>query len=166
MSKNKHSVEHIKTQLQIDEHMSMQERGWKVQAVGLYFIFALVLTAAVGLYGDGLISARKITNGHVTVEYQRQYRFQARMEIKVQLQNSTDGAMVSFPTAYLKKFEVASIVPQPNENKFQDDRVHYLFKGSDGMSITFYLIPQHVGNINGSIQVNNKEFDINHFIFP
>jgi hypothetical protein len=166
MTKNKGSVEHISTDLQIDEKIRMQENGWKVQAAGLIFILVLVLSAAIGLFGDGVISKKKLAENSIEIEYQKFYRFEARMELKIKSENATEGLMISFPNSYLEHFEIESILPEPSSNKFESDKVQYRFAGKDHIDVTFYLIPRKVGNIEGSLQVSENQFQINHFIFP
>lgn len=167
MSKND-SVERVKTSLEIDEHLPMQERGWKLQTIGLYFILAMVLTAAAGLYGDGPISKKRVSENFATVEYQRFNRFQSRMELKVELNSpgNSNDLTVTFPAKYLNHFQVDSIVPEPEKTIVNGDQLQYLFNGTGNLTITFYLIPQSVGAIDGSIQVSNNRLDLNHFIFP
>ena len=125
-------VERVKTNLEIEEHLSMQERGWKVQKVGLYFIFAMVLAAAVGLYGDGPLSKRKLSQNNATVEFERFYRFEAQMELKVEVNAFTnaDGLSVMFPAKYLDHFQVESILPEPEKTVVEGDQLVYLFSGS------------------------------------
>jgi hypothetical protein len=167
MPKN-NSVERVNTDLEIDEHLPMHERGWKAQLVGLYLIFALVLTAALGLYGDGLLSKKTIQEGNAIIEFQQFYRFEARMELKVELNSSdnTEGLIVSFPTAYLKNFQMDSMLPEPEKNIVKEGHVQYLFNGTGNINVTFFLIPKKVGKIDGSVQVNSNQFQLNHFIFP
>jgi hypothetical protein len=167
MPKN-NSVERVKTDLEIDEHLPMHEQGWKAQLIGLYLIFALVLTAAFGLYGDGLLSTKTLQQSDARVEFQQFYRFEARMELKLELNNSDNakGMIASFPTAYLENFQVESILPEPEKNIVKEGHVQYVFNGSGNIIVTFFLIPRKVGKIDGSIQVNNNLFQLNHFIFP
>ncbi len=164
----KESIERVKTDLEIEEHLSIQERGWQIQAVGLYFILAMVLTAAVGLYGDGLISKKRVSDKDTTVEYQRFYRFQSRMELKVELTQTSGGnnVMVTFPGKYLESFQVDSILPEPAKNVISGEQLQYYFNGTGNSTITFYLIPRSIGAIHGAIEVNNSRFELNHFIFP
>lgn len=164
----KESVERVKTDLEIEEHLPMHERGWKVQAVGMYLILALVLTAAAGLYGDGLVSKKRVSENFATVEYQRFYRFQARMELKIELKipGGANEAIVRFPGKYLESFQVDSVLPEPEKNVITGEQVEYHFNGTGNAAITFYLIPQRIGAVDGSIEVDKIRFDVNHFIFP
>ncbi|MBD0294127.1 MAG: hypothetical protein ICV84_02845, partial [Flavisolibacter sp.] len=56
MSQQKHTVEEVKTDLEIDEDLDLHEKGWKLQRFGWFFIFALVILAALGVFGDGIAS--------------------------------------------------------------------------------------------------------------
>ncbi len=67
--RDKIPVERVKTELEIEEHLSMQERGWRVQTIGMYFIFAMVVAAAAGLYGDGVISKKRVTKNATVIEH-------------------------------------------------------------------------------------------------
>ena len=64
--------------LQIDEDMEFQRRSWIVQRIG-WAIFALViLLAALGLFGDGILSDTKAgqEEGALWLEYPRFERFE------------------------------------------------------------------------------------------
>jgi hypothetical protein len=160
-------LERIKTDLQIEEYLDYQERGYGIQKAGLFFIGAMVLLAAIGMFGDGVISKMVMSEGDVKVESERFYRHEAKMEMKVQLLGS-DGIenTISFPNQYLTNFEVQSIVPEPKTNRVDGDKVHYSFEGAGNINVSFILIPHTVGKIKGSIDVNKHTFALNHFIFP
>jgi hypothetical protein len=166
MTKSKGSVEHVSTSLQLDERIKMQENGWKAQAAGLVFILGLVLAAAIGLFGNGLVSKKRLAKNAAEIEYQTFYRFEARMELKIKTRNATDGILISFPNSYLQHFEIESILPEPSSTKFHNDKLLYFFDGEDNINVTYYLIPRKVGSVEGSIQVGENQFPLNHFIFP
>jgi hypothetical protein len=167
MKKTHHSVERLKTALQIDEHLRAQEYGWKFQAVGLYLILALVFCGAIGLFGDGIASKSKLEENPITIESERFYRFEARMPLQISVENNDKaGITVTFPVSYLKNFEIGSILPAPTGNKFGNHHIQYSFEGTGPAHLTFFLIPRKVGPVEGSIEVNGIHFPLNHFIFP
>ena len=165
MKKDNFGIEKVRVDLDIDEHLSMQENGWKFQAVGMYLILVFVLSAAFGLYGDGVTSKRNLTKPEAAIEYDRFYRLQAKMHLKINATNK-QNLTVSFPANYLNHFEVASILPEPGATHFEDGHIQYVFNGRGAREITFYLIPQEVGHVEGSIKINEDLFTIQHFIFP
>jgi len=165
MSKKKLTVEVIEADLDIKEHLKMQESGWNFQRVGLYCILIFVLTAAVGLYGNGVSSKKTMTQGNTRIEFQQFFRQEAKMQLKIST-DSHEKAIISFPTHYLNHFEIDAIVPEPSDSYFENGEIRYAFNGDDAMMITFYLVPQKVGKIRGSLRVNEDSFKIYHLIFP
>jgi hypothetical protein len=167
MAKRSNIVERVDTDLEIDEHLPMQERGWKVQAIGLYLIFALVLTAAAGLYGDGVLSKVTLQQNETTVTFDRFYRFEAQMAVSVSSDHKAgDDLVISLPVRYLKEFKIESILPEPDENVFNSSHIEFRFRGTGPTNVTFYLVPRKVGSIDGAIQVNGNQFALHHFIYP
>ena len=163
----KDELEPITTNLEIDEHIKSHKVGYSVQRVGLIFIIALALAAALGLFGDGVLSKVIHSGSNARLEYDRFYRFEGRMELKVELMNTdANESVISFPNEYLKNFKIESITPEPNSNRIEENRVHYAFPGYGDMQITFYLVPQEIGSVSGSIQANKETFPVHHFIFP
>jgi len=159
-------LEKVKTDLQINEHLDAHRTGFVVQRIGLVFIIAFVVVAAIGLFGDGLVSKKTETKGNVVFHHERFYRYEARMEVKIEMVGTSRGGVVSFPNRYLNNFKVEAITPSPNTTKIDNDNVIYFFDGSGNMQLTFYLVPQAFGTINGSVEVNGHPFAVNHFIYP
>jgi hypothetical protein len=127
----------------------------------------LVSCGAIGLFGDGIASKNTLEENRIRIESERFYRFEARMALQVYVEtNDKAGTTVTFPVRYLKNFEIASILPAPRGNKFEDDHVQYSFEGNGPAHLTFFLVPRKVGPVEGSIKVNETQFSLNHFIFP
>jgi hypothetical protein len=166
MSTDKQHLENVKTDLELDEHLPMHEKGFKVQIFGLLSMLLLVLLAAIGLFGDGALSRRTDFMDNVKVEYQRFYRHEARMEFEINVTDVHKQIIVSFPSSYLKEFEIESILPAPESNNIEDDKIRYVFPGNGDMNLIFFLVPREVGNIEGVVEVGTHAFSINHFIYP
>lgn len=165
--RNKDSIERVATDLEIDEQLDLHTTGWKAQRIGLAFMFLLVLLAAIGLFGDGLLSKSKFSEHNIAIESQRFFRYEARMPLKIKVENNAASeTTVSFPNYYLDELEIESIIPEPYANNFLNDQVQYVFKGGGNINITFYLVPQNFGKLEGSVTVNDQPFLLNHFIFP
>ena len=165
MKSDTSNVEKVKPDLDIDEHIKAQERGWLFQSIGMYCVLAFVLSAAFGLFGSGIASKRRVAKDDVSVEYERFFRFEASMQVNVKATGSGD-LTISFPASYLNNFDVSSIVPQPAQSIFSESRVQYVFKGKDEFDVTFYVEPQHVGTVESSIIINGTVLELKHFIFP
>jgi hypothetical protein len=159
-------IERTTSDLAIEEHLHLHERGWIVQKAGLTLLIGLVLCCGLGLFGDGLASKRKLRVNEVEIEFQRFYRFEAPMDVKVEMNSNKVGNIISFPSGYLKNFKIESIAPEPSDNKFNGEHVEYYFDGNGRILVTFHLIPKTIGNIAATINVNQKPVTISHFIYP
>lgn len=164
----KKSVEDVvNPDIEIEEHLSLQKKGWIAQRMGLCIMLAFVLLALLGLFGDGVLSKETTTVENVTLEYERFYRHEASMELKVAVAESkAEEVDIAFPTDYLKNFEIRSILPEPKSNRIEQSKVHYLFDARGKVNIVYYLTPRQSGAITGAIEVNDAIFSVNHFIYP
>jgi hypothetical protein len=162
----KSDFENITPQLEINEHAESHKQGFKIQRIGMFAIIAFVLLAALGLFGDGVLSKRSASSKSAMIEYQRFYRFEARMEIKIELLAFGNSNVVSFPKEYLKEFQIESITPSAESTNFKGSRSEFVFNGPGNGIITFYLVPRKVGNVEGEILVNGESFTLSHFIYP
>src|SRR5688572_25582044 len=120
-------VERVTSTLELDERIDLQVKAWQAQRVGWVFIFLIVLTAALGFYGEGWISKKEMKSGPVSIEYERFFRHEARMELRLSLSETAGSTIVSLPMQYLKKVRIESIIPEPKENFIQNGRVQYVF---------------------------------------
>jgi hypothetical protein len=167
MAGQKHMVEVIKPQLEIDESLDLQERGWVIQRIGWILLYAFVVIAALGFFGEGVLSKKSVEASAASIQYEKFFRYEGRMEMKVDVSSSTGNqTIVAFPNSYLKHFQIESILPEPKENRVQGDKVNYIFEGTAPMNIVFYLVPKQRGRISGVVTVNNDSFNLSHFIYP
>ena len=160
------NFESIKPNLEINEYPDSHKRGYRIQRFGIAVILMIVVLAALGLFGNGLLSSRKIETGAAKVEYERFYRFEAQMEVKIELLEFENSNVISFPKAYLKEFQIESITPSTESTNFKGDRSEFVFDGPGNGIITFYLTPRTVGKISGELLVNGERFELSHFIYP
>lgn len=160
------NVEPSSHQLQIDEQLDMHQKGWLVQRIGWILIFTLVAAAAFGVFGDGLASKISESGANTSISYDRFYRQEARMELKVSISNPAVNPVISFPGDYITRFKLESVVPEPVQNTVSGGMVHYTFNGTGPMNIIFRLIPEKVGTIEGRAVMNGEAFQLSHLIYP
>ena len=159
-------VESLQTDLELDEDIKLHKKGWAVQRVGWILMFAFVILAALGFFGDGVLSKTHQLEGNTHVEYDHFFRHEARMQMTIDMISSDTNVQVSFPNEYLNNFRIESIQPEPAESSVANGLVHYAFSGSGKMNIVFYLVPQNMGTIKGSVTVDDNSFPVSHFIYP
>ena len=161
--------------LQINDDMEFQRRSWIVQRVG-WLVFALViLLAALGLFGDGLLSNAQAgqKEGELWLEYQRFERFQHEFRIKVYANENTAAngeIMIQLDRHYLENVEVISVAPAPDSEIKDTDWITYVFKTNGGGSpftAYFYVAPQKAGPLSGTFRLQNGDpVGFSQFIYP
>ncbi|MGK9119500.1 hypothetical protein [Olivibacter jilunii] len=166
MSAN-NAIERVNHSLTLEEDLPLHIKGWKTQKVGGLLILILMLLTALGLFGEGPLSARKIVNGDITMAYERYLRYQKEMDVSLRLSNQAN-VQVAIPIEYLDCFRIEKIVPEANEHIISDGKVVYTFNvDKTGETILhFYLHAQKPGSAKGTWEVNHHNFQINQFIYP
>jgi hypothetical protein len=162
----KNKVERVKHTIELDDKIDFHVKGWKIQRVGWVIIFTLMLAAALGVFGEGIVSKRKVDLGNAQVRYDRFFRYEAEMMLQFMISKGADSSLISFSQDYLKSFRIEQIVPEPKENYIQSGKVYYVFSGSAPMNIAFYVVPEKAGSLQGEVGVNDASFDLSQFIYP
>jgi hypothetical protein len=152
--------------VELAEHIDLHKQGWKAQTFGFLLIYSFIAAAALGLFGDGLLSNRTVSFSKATLKYDYFQRFENRMKLTIITATETPGSQIAFSTSYLSKFKIDAIVPEPAESTFKQHKLVYTFKGNGTHHIVFYLVPQQQGRVEGTITINNEEHGIKHLIFP
>src|SRR5688500_2844401 len=69
-------IEQVHHTIEMDESMGLHKTGWAVQRVGWIVLFVIVVLAALGLFGSGVLSQRtKEVSGNM-IEYERYGRYE------------------------------------------------------------------------------------------
>jgi hypothetical protein len=156
----------IKTSLQMEDEIALHEKGWIVQRVGWVILILLLVAAALGVFGDGVLSNRQESAGNVSISYQGFGRFESQTEIKINAESVQHGMILRVPQNYLRVMEIEKVVPEPTSQKIQDDHVVLTLDAQQLAEVTVYLKPKTTGNVSASIHVNEARFNISHFIYP
>jgi hypothetical protein len=161
--------------LQINEDMEFQRRSWIIQRIGWAVSALVILLAALGLFGDGVLSDTQAgqKEGALWLEYPRFERFEDEFRIKVYANEgeAKEGELrIQVDRNYLEDIEVNSISPVP-DNEIQDENwITYVFKtngGSSPFAAYFYVIPRKAGPLSGTFQLQNGDpVRFSQFIFP
>jgi hypothetical protein len=162
------SLERVKTELEIEEHLDAHRQGFAVQKIGLLLLLAIVTAGALGVFGDGWLSTKSVSLPFGLVEFQKFHRHEANMMLTVSfLKSDNNQVTVSFPSSYLKSFEIKTITPDASQVDLRGDRVDYTFAGdATNAIINFSIVPHKIGNVKGQIEVNKSPVELTHFIYP
>ncbi|HEV7330568.1 MAG TPA: hypothetical protein VGN63_05960 [Flavisolibacter sp.] len=159
-------VELVEHQLELNERIDLHKKGWVIQRVGWVFMLLVILAAALGTFGNGILSKATIEKGNAKVEYQRFYRYEAEMPMQIFVRNVHGPATISLPESYVKQFKILRIIPEPQEYFIQSGYVSYIFNASSDFLASFYIRPENPGIIEGVIHVNNTPVSLQHLIYP
>ena len=149
----------------VKDEIALHRKGWIVQRIGWVLMFAFLIAATLGLFGEGPLSQMKLQAGNISVEYERFCRYEHGMEIRLQ-SGAENISMVSIPEKYLKSVRISDIVPEPEKQVAIAGHIQYLFAGSQNNIVTFYLSPVQRKSVEGIFQVNNHPFTIKQTIYP
>ncbi len=155
--------------LQLDDRPDLHQRGWWIQRI-IWVLLALFIAAgAVGIFGSGLLSKQTLgeKNANLWLEYDRFARKEAPMELEFHITaQGQDTIVLQLPAGYLRHFQVESISPAPGVTLTHNGHVAYKFPAKGPITVLFNLKPSKMGSVQGSIMVNNRPFELNHFIYP
>lgn len=162
---DKQQVEVIKHPIPVEEALELHKKGWVIQRVGWVLIFLFVLSALLGVFGEGPLSSKAISVGDIKASYDRFGRFEHETALKFE-STGVDISSISIPQEYLNDFKISKIVPEPDDPVASGGYIHYTFRGQGNRQITFYLAPIAFGNSKGIIKVNNHIISLTQTIYP
>jgi hypothetical protein len=162
----KHSIEQVHHTIEMDESMGLHKTGWAIQRVGWTVLFTLVVMAALGLFGSGVLSRRtKEASGNM-VEYERYGRFENSTYMHLKALAENGKAILIIPQQYLKHFELEAIVPEPDKQHAVEGHQVFTFLAEAPVHIMVRGIPKKTGPLETTVRINNTNFDLSQYIFP
>ena len=158
--------------LEIEQHLDLQERLWRFQRIGWGIMALLVLAALSGLTGSGPLSrAWAGSPGDLLrVRYDRFLRAESLSALEVHLGPSGRETRIWFSRDYLEAVPFERAVPEPERVEMGPDRVTYVFRqaaaGGTGR-ITFYGPVTTVGRVEGRVGLpGGPEVRFGQFVYP
>ncbi|WP_353130135.1 hypothetical protein [Parapedobacter pyrenivorans] len=160
-------VEKIKHSLELDEKLSHQVKGWNAQKIGGMVIVLIIVLTALGLFGNGLLSSKKVVQHGANLQYERFLRYEKEADIRWWVSGGRETTF-RIPVQYLDYFKIENVVPEGYETHISGGYLTYTFSTDQPAAtiVHFYLMPQKIGNITGAWKVNDRDFRITHFIYP
>jgi len=161
------NVERIKHSLELEEKLDHQLKGWRVQKMCRVGIGIIILLTALGLFGNGLLSSKKIKKNGISLQYEKFLRYEKEMDISWTVTGQEEIQFL-IPMQYLDRFKIEKVVPEGYETALTDGYVSYTFKVTKAGEtfVHFFLNPKKTGNIAGEWLINKQDFQLKHFIYP
>jgi hypothetical protein len=164
-----------RAELEIEEHIEFQRTGWKVDRVGWAVMFAVILAALGGLFGNGFLGATTIatTDGSLQLTYDRFGRYGADSTLTARL---SEGALregewrLAIARGYLEGMAIDNIEPEPDTVEGENGALVYTFTASETSDIvvTFDMTGDSVGSVHGTARLAGslQSVSFNQFFFP
>ncbi len=151
---------------------SFQRREIIFERIGWVFMAILLAAAALGLFGNGVLSGRVLQNEQFRLEYERFLHFGDLTNLKIEIppHRSEAGIVaVAFSNAYLHQFRIERIVPEPESAAHGGDTLFWFTATNTGEPVTIQirLEAQKIGSLEGKISVNGDEsYTFQQFVYP
>lgn len=161
--------------LEIDQDLAYQERDWKAERVGWVVLLAVVLVAALGLFGHGPVSwtSRSSDDGSLEVSFERFGRRGGTQELVVRADASSAAGGVwqlEISTDYIHGVTVDTLSPEPDSVESAPGSVRYTFVQADPrapLEAVFSMTPDALWGHDGEISlVGGGTVRVSNFFFP
>jgi hypothetical protein len=132
----------------LGENLPFQRREWRVQRFAWWLLGAFVLAAALGLFGNGVLShaEARSADGSLAIGYERFLRSGTAMRLVVQV--TASGAVeLHVNRTYFENLKIDRITPEPETVAVGTDDVRLTFAAGapGGRIILFDAEPLHMG---------------------
>jgi hypothetical protein len=164
-----------RAELEIEEHIEFQRAGWAADRIGWAVMFAVILAALGGLFGNGLLGANTIAtpDGSLQLTYDRFGRYGADSTLTARL---SEGALregewrLAIARKYLEGMAIDNIEPEPDTVDGGNDALIYTFIAGETTDtvVTFDMTGDSVGSLHGTARLEGslQSVSFDQFFFP
>jgi hypothetical protein len=136
-------------ELQFDDDIEHSRRGWRFKRTCWMLMAMIILASIAGLLGPGPLSARKISDQMLTVEYNRFARRSAptKLQISFNREQAAREIRLSINLKFLENIELNKISPAPLVESVNNSNVVYTFSAMEGSEsrVTIHYKPEAYG---------------------
>lgn len=159
--------------LDIAQSLKAQQRLWLVQRWGRGFALLIILLALFGLFGNGMLSSQKASQGNWSIQYQRLGYFEAEQTYQISIKKSLvedNQIKIWIENEALKQISVTKITPEPIRTVLSARKSIFIFsvKEEEELSdIYFSFKPKTFGRVSYELGVlNGSSLALKHFYWP
>lgn len=159
--------------LEIDDNLAWQRRVWAFERGGWVLLLLILVSAALGLFGDGVLASARVASayGGVTLEFPRYLRARSPEHLiasAAPAQRGADAVVLWLDAAYLENVTIERIVPEPTRVRAGADRLTFEF-ASDGagpLRIAFEINVRSGGRLHGRIGAGEESVEFSQLVYP
>jgi hypothetical protein len=157
-------------ELEIDHDEGLLERSAALQHAAWLGMLAVVLAAALGVFGSGPLSRASGQAAGLSLDYERFERCQRTGVLTVSLApTGAAEAMVAIDRGWLDHVRIESVSPEPRGASMEPDRAvwHFASSASAPTVATFHYVAERAGPVSGSIaRDGGGRIDFTQWLWP
>lgn len=155
----------------VPEDLRLQRAEWRFERAGALVLLALVAAAALGLFGNGLLSRAVRVDGPLEVVHQRFARSGAAAPLDVTV---APGAAVAgtvdvlVAEEYLGAVDVQSVSPEPDSTSVAPGFLVLTFpvEPDAELRVRFSVQAEDVGTVRGTVRAGGASVSFAQFVYP
>jgi hypothetical protein len=162
-------------ELDVGQDLEFEKRWWKIERTGWAVIALVLLAALLGFLGPGPLTKKTagMRNGPLWLEYYRFQRYQAPVELRVNVgagaaKDNHLGLWIN--QQYIEAIQIHHVDPEPESVELAGQRFVYTFKAAElsaAGKIVFHFKPTTFGKTSVQIGlVNGGEIGFTQFFYP
>nr|WP_024967211.1 hypothetical protein [Pantoea sp. IMH] len=170
---NNRKDEGISRDYPIQEHMRWQHIEWKLERVGYFLLFAIVILGACGLFSKGILSDATVTSadGALQVDYERFGRRTSDMRMTIRIKpQAVDSVTLTLSGEEMDNFQIQSLQPQPLKSLSQRNSLKLTWAGAElkeGTTVWIGSQAQNAGRYPVTVTLGNAtSVHFTHWIYP
>jgi hypothetical protein len=153
---------------ELHENEPFQRAEWAVQRFAAFVFGLLLVAAALGVFGGGLLSRAHVEGGNASVEYERFLRRDRQSSMTIDAAASGDIVIIETAGPLFLNSDIQTLAPQPLREEALPDGVRYVFgSGADSSAhVTLRMTPRTAGPLQGTLRVNGTPLDLSCAVYP
>lgn len=143
--------------LEIAEDIEFQRHQWAAQRIAAIGMAAVIILAALGLFGTGVLSAATVgdADGPLSLDYERFVRREGQATLAFRIApDQVSGGQIQLwiDAGYMSAIDVEQVTPEPADVQTQGDRLVFVFTATASTgphAIAISMRPQDMGRLRG-----------------
>lgn len=157
----------------VQENMKWQKIEWRIETIGAWLLFLIVIAGACGVFSKGFISNQQASaaDGRLSVEYEQFGRRQSNMDMALRLrQLSGDRYQVTISGEEMDNFQIQTLQPQPDETWSSENQLILIWHRrpqQESAAVWISFQPQSFGHFVSKVALDGRsQVQFSQFIYP
>lgn len=148
---------------------AFQRGDWRARSVSAFLFGAVLLAAALGVFGGGPLARASARGDGLRVEFERFARHGRASALKVEIDAAGDDEVtIAVEGGYFTDATFESIFPRPVITTDSGDVQRFTFSArkDEPVVVRFKYLPPPPGAHRGAVRVGGVAVDVSSFVYP